>query len=215
MCHVRVFVGTRPILIVGDDYYEVDIYIPGEKLTKGVGYIQNDTVYIYRGKLKDKDDIEGGIYNDDGEYVFIEYKKTERSLYHINNVTELNPESIFDSVEKNKDTFIQPEDIEIINNNTELYTPTIKEEDDFLKYLVKKIIIDKKINLRNYKNKFATEYSLNNMKSGLNRQTKMTVTNFKLWCEILGVKWEMVVSDSGEDPINPLPNAISINSNEF
>ena len=215
MNEIKIFIGTRPILIVEDEYYEVDIFIKNEKLKKDVGYIIDDMVYIYRGKVKDKTKLEFGIYNDNGEYKFIEPDNKEKDLYHVRNITELNPDSIFTNIEKDKDMFVQPEDIEIINNNAEIYIPTIKEDDDFLKYLVKKIIIDKKINLRNYKNKFATEYSLNNMKSGLNRDTKMTVTNFKTWCEILGVKWDMVITDSGEDPLNPLPQDISISSMDF
>jgi len=215
MCEIKVFIGTRPILIVDDEYYEVDVFIEGEKLKKDVGYIIGDTVYIYRGKLKEKNPKHFGIYNDDGKYVFISPDEKEKELFNIHHVSELNPDSIFENIEKSKELFVQPEDIEIINNNTELYTPTIKEDDDFLKYLVKKIIIDKKINLRNYKNKFATEYSLNNMKSGLNRDTKMTVTNFKTWCEILGVKWDMMITNSGEDQLNPLPNDIRISSEDF
>jgi len=215
MCEIKVFIGTRPILIVDDEYYEVDVFIEGEKLKKDVGYIIGDTVYIYRGKLKEKNPNYFEIYNDDGKYVFISPDEKEKELFNIHHVSELNPDSIFENIEKSKELFVQPEDIEIINNNTELYTPTIKEDDDFLKYLVKKIIIDKKINLRNYKNKFATEYSLNNMKSGLNRDTKMTVTNFKTWCEILGVKWDMMITNSGEDQLNPLPNDIRISSEDF
>lgn len=214
MSDVRVFIGTQPILIVDDEYYEIDIYNSSKALQKNKGYIVDDYVYVYRGKLK-KDSELPGIYKDDGVYTFIEPKKSDRELYNINKVIELNPDTIFENVESNKEQFVQPEDIEIINNNTEIFTPTIKEEDDFLKYLVKRIIIEKKINLRNYKNRFATEYSLNNMKSGLNRKTKMTVTNFKIWCEILGVKWNMIVENSGTDPINPLQDTISISSEDF
>lgn len=212
---VRIFTGVQPILIVGDEYHLIDIIIPGNKLKKGVGYIIDGMVYVYRGKLKDPDERTPGLYNKDGEYIRIEPKGKDIELYDIDNVTELNLESIFNKVENEKESFIQPEDVEIINNNAELYTPTIKEDDDFLKYLVKKIIIDKRINLRNYKDKFATDYSMNNMKSGLNRKTKMTVTNFKSWCEALGVNWRIIISDSGEDTNNPLPNDIEISSDEF
>jgi hypothetical protein len=69
--------------------------------------------------------------------------------------------------------------------------------------------------LKNYKNKFSNQYGLNNMKSSLNKGTKMTVLNFVRWCEILGLKWNMTVEDNGGDRSNPLPDVIEINSEQF
>ena len=103
-------------------------------------------------------------------------------------------------------------DIEIINNNSEIFTPTIRPEDDFLKYIVKKAILDKKINLKNYRERFSNDYALNNMKSGLSKSTKMTVPNFIKWCEILGLDWEMTIKDNGDDTINPLSENIYISN---
>ena len=213
----RVFVGSKPVIIIGDDeFYDVEVFIPGEKLVKNTGYIIGDYVYIYRGKLKDENTTVPGIYKTKGnEYTRIEPSKNEKHLYHIDNVNELEVDSIFDTIEKNKDVFIQPEDIEIINNNSEVYTPTIKESDDFLKYVIKKAIIDKKINLRNYKGRFANEYALNNMKSGLNKSTKMTVPNFIKWAEVLGFDWKLSIWDSGKDTVNPLPEPIEISSTDL
>ena len=156
-----------------------------------------------------------GIYLNDGIIKFVNPKKKDIDKYKIENVSILDTDEIFRIIAADKDKFIQPEDVEIINNNAETYVPTIKDDDDFLKYLVKRMIIDKKINLRNYKDSFPNEYALNNMKSGLNRSTKMTVTNFKSWCEILGIKWTITVEDDGTDRINPLANPITITSDDF
>ena len=144
--------------------------------------------------------------------IFVEPKEKEKKKYDVDNINELSTSSIFDKVSQETDKFIQPSDIEIINNNSEMFTPTIRPEDDFLKYIVKKAILDKKINLKNYKNRFTNEYALNNMKSGLSKSTKMTVPNFVKWCEILGLDWEMTVSDNGDDNINPLSEPINISN---
>lgn len=216
---VRVFTGKANI-IVDDEFHEVTTFVEGINLKKGVGYIKGNYVYVYKGKTPEGsklDSLEPGIWKDrrTNNLIFIDYEGDEKEKYHISNVNELNLDKIFSEMENKGDQFIDPEDIEVINNNTEVWQPTIKEDDDFLKYLVKKIIIDKKVNLKNYRSKFANQHALNNMKSGLNKDTKMTVSNFKVWCEILGVEWEMVVRDNGTDKNNPLPAPIEISSDEF
>lgn len=212
----KVFVNSTPVIVMDDEdeYYKVDLYIEGMKLKKDMAYIVGDYVYVYYGKLPDDKIPKPGIYKKNDEYVFIEPDKDNRHKYSIDNVYELSPTAIFDMIERNKEAFVQPEDIEIINNNSEIYTPTIKDTDDFLKYIVKKMIIEKQINLRNYKGRFSNEYALNNMKSGLNKSTKMTVPNFIKWAEVLGVDWELSVWDNGSDTINPLPKKISISSKD-
>ena len=184
-------------------------------LEKGMAYVAGDYVYIYRGKFKKDKAPLPGIYKDGDEYVFCEPSDNEKNKYSVDNINELSRESIFDIIEANKDEFIQPEDVETINNNSDIFTPTIKETDDFLKYIVKKTIIDKKINLRNYKSRFSNEYALNNMKSGLNKSTKMTVPNFIKWMEVLGADWELRVYDNGTDTVNPLSDEIVVSSKDF
>lgn len=209
------FVGKKQILTINDTFYPVEGYYKGKPLKKGIGYIYDGVVYIYRGKKKD-DSYLPGIYKlPDGEYEFVEPKENDIDKYDVSNVTDLNINNIFSEVNINKDQFISAEDIEVINNNSSVFTPTIRPEDDFLKYLIKKAILDKKINLKNYKNRFQSQYALNNMKSTLEKDTKMTVGYFKIWCEVLGLKWDIVLSDSGEDTFNPLPEDIYISSNEF
>jgi hypothetical protein len=215
---IKVFSG-RLGLTVGDDYHEVELYSPGKKLKKGFGYIKGNYVYIYRGKKEKfkKNDLPPGVYlNKNGEYEFIKPEnKQEKEAYHTDNIIELDVENIFKDIAENKENFIDPEDIEIINNNSDAWVPTIREDDDFLKYIIKKVIIDKKVNLKNYRGKFTNQYALNNMKSGLNKDTKMTVTNFKIWCEILGIKWTMFIEDDGTDRMNPLPKGFEIDIADF
>ena len=214
---IKIFT-EKLILTVNDEYHEVHLFHEGKKLKKGFGYIKGSYVYVYRGKLEkfDKKNLAPGIYlTKNGEYVFVEPDKKEKELYHINNVVELNLDKIFEDIQEHGEDFVDPEVAEVINNSGEIYTPEIRENDDFLKYLVKMAILKKKINLKNYRGKFTNPYALNNMKSGLDKDTKMTVTNFKIWCEILGLKWKMILEDDGTDKHSPLPEPIEIESEDF
>ena len=212
----RVFTESTPVIVINDDEYcKVDLYIEGMKLEKGVAYIRGDYVYVYYGKLPNNETPKPGVYKKGNDYVFIEPDESKKDRYSVDRVYELSTSAIFDLIESNKSDFVQPEDIEIINNNSEIYTPTIKDNDDFLKYVIKQVILDKKINLRNYKGRFNNEYALNNMKSGLNKSTKMTVPNFIKWAEVLGIDWELSVWDNGTDTINPLNRKITISSKDI
>lgn len=212
----KVFIGTQPVIIIDDDYYTVDTFSEKEKLQKGVAYIIGDYVYPYRGKVQSKKHITlPGIYKINGKYIIEVPKEKDINMYSIDNINELSKESIFKSIEEAKSEFIDINDIETINNNSSSYKPIITPNDDFLKYVIKKAIIDKDINLKNYKSRFGSEYSLNNMKSALTKSTKMTVTNFLRWCEILGINFELTISDAGVDYINPLPEDITVSSKDI
>ncbi|WP_171567736.1 hypothetical protein, partial [Brevibacillus sp. MCWH] len=128
----------------------------------------------------------------------------DKEMYSVDKIVDFDPTKIFDTIEREKENFLNKEIVEVMNNNREIFTVTIKDTDDFLKYVVKKAINDKKINLKNYRHKFDSPYDLNNLKSGLQKDTKMTVTNFKTWCEVLGLKWYMKVEDDGTDKLSPL-----------
>lgn len=206
---VVVLFGKSLMIEVHDEFYEVNLFRDIDSLIVDTGYIFNgsDIVYVYRGKFT-KESKAPGIYLKNGKLHFIE--PSDRRVFSIFNIKEYSPERIFDEITKNMDSFISPEDIEIINNNSEKFIPTIKDSDDFLKVIIKKAIIDKKINLKNYKDSFKNQHMLTNLKSALGKSTKMTVTNFKIWCEALGLNWEIVITDSGADKISPLEDDIIV-----
>lgn len=214
----KVFIGPTVTIVDNDkdEYFEVETYIETDKLKKGTGYIIGDYVYIYQGRYNEnKPLIPGSIYKKSLEYILVDHTDRTKEIYHISKVNNLNTQNILSLLESDRENFIQMEDVEIINNNAEVFVPMIKEDDDFLKYIVKKMIINKKINLRNYKDKFPNEYALNNMKSGLSKSTKMTVTNFSKWCEVLGCSWKIEVKDDNTDPINPMNEVITVESGDF
>jgi hypothetical protein len=199
----------RTFIEVDDDFFEVELYSEDKKLKKLRGYIYGDTVYIYRGKVKDQREmVKPGIYIMNKEQVF-HSKNGEMEKYHVSNIIELDANNIFNCVENNKEDFFNEDDIDIINSNSEIFTTIIRDDDDFLKKAIKEAINQKEINLRVYKNKFKNEHSLNNMKSALNKKSKMTVNYFIDWCFILGLDAEVIIRDKGKDKNNPLKNTIS------
>lgn len=95
-----------------------------------------------------------------------------------------------------------------MNASTSLFIPTINESDDPLKKLIKQAIIDKAIDINRLKHKMPQKYGLTNMKSALIGKTKMSITNFNIWCELLGINYEVILSDNGNDTQDPLKGVI-------
>ncbi|WP_304576755.1 hypothetical protein [Romboutsia ilealis] len=214
---VKVLLG-RLILYVDDNIHEVKMYNPNEKedLVKGFGYIINDYVYVYKGKKKGtKKDLTMGIYKDElGKYIIVDGDLLEKRKYHIDNVVELDLNAMISYLNNNKDQFSSPEDVEVINNSTDVFAPKIDPDDDFLKQLVKQALQIKQVNLKNYKDKFSEGYALNNIKSALVKPTKTSVPAFMQWAELLGFGWEIKIFDNGTDNISPLESSIVYRSDE-
>ena len=215
MGKVRVLVDS-PIIQIDDGFYEVEPYRAGKKLKDNIAYTVDghDYVYLYRGKLK-SDSYLPGIYMKKGEIRIIEPDIEDVDKYDIDNINEFSSDRIFDEILNNSEEFVLPEDVEVINNNSDVFVPVIKEDDDFLKVAVKQMILNKQVNLKNYKDKFSNHYLLTNMKSALSKSTKMTVPNFTTWCNVFGVDWELRLYDNGTDKIRPMEEDIVIRSEDF
>lgn len=213
----RIFTAERLIFKYRGMVHEVET-IDGKEvadLINARGYILNDLVYIFRGEFKPGDETTAGVYTVGDELRFVDpINDNERERYSIKNVKEivLDIDQIIREISENKETFLDPEDVEIINANSEVSKFEIREDDDFLKKIIKQAIVSKEINLKNYAKKLPNKHDLGNMISTLNKQTKMSVVNFKRWCEMLGLKWSIVLEDDGSDALAPLKEIIEIDS---
>ena len=206
----NIYLGEM-FLVQNNEVTKVELYRDDKTLKKGRGYLLEDYVYIYRGTLKENPLC--GIYIEDGKRVFIEpTAKEDKIIYHRDNVSDFNVDRIYREIHSNKDSFLSEKELEIINSSTETFTATLKPGDDFLKEAIKEAINKKKINLKVYKDKFKNEHSLNNMKSALNKKSKMSVSYFMDWCEILGLDWTIIITDNGKDRISPMGDTIRISS---
>ena len=181
-------------------------------LKKNHGYIIRDWVYVYKGKVK-PDGM--GIYKDDsGQFVVVEGGIKEKEKFSVGNVIDMDFESMAETIKELAKKYTSDEDLEVINNSSEVFTPKIKDGDDFLKQIVKQALDEKKINLKLYKNKFSKPHTLNNIKSALVNKTKTSITNFEQWAELLGFDYEITIRDNGTDKLNPLKYEITYKSDE-
>ena len=109
------------------------------------------------------------------------------------------------------DELIEPESTDV-GSQGELFRPTINEEDDILTKLIKVVVLEKGINLAQYKGKSNTDWIINNLKSNLIANKPMSYKYFIAWCDLLGLDFGITVNDNGQDRIAPIVNEYSIDT---
>ncbi len=192
-------------------YNKENVYVV--KDINDINEMDKQSLFIHDGYLysiKGKDDCGAGIYfKDNKEYFVKEYSSDkDKKTFSIDNVKNLSVEEMRGGL--NKDNFINEEYVDFVRNNSDVFTIELSDDDDFLKRIVKTAINSKGISLNDYKNKFNKSYELNNMKSALLKDTKMSVTSFNQWCEILDLKYTITVEDNGKKSSSPLKEIITI-----
>lgn len=83
--------------------------------------------------------------------------------------------------------------VDIPPETKEIFTVPLSKGEDPLKRGIKLALGEKKINLREYKHKSPTPHLLNNMKSALKSNQKMTLPYFMNWCEIIDMSYSFKV----------------------
>lgn len=76
-----------------------------------------------------------------------------------------------------------------------IFTVELKPKDDPLKKLIKLALDQKRINTKDYENKSSSAHLINNLKSGLKGDQKMTLLYFITWCELIDMIYEITVTD--------------------
>lgn len=194
-----------------------------------VGYISDDTEYV-EGKGYCKDDGSVWIYttvkpklpdsypyiwkDEEGKLIYSKPVDDILNKYKIENAYSVNFSRVIDETEEDEQLFNE-EEINDINASAEVYVPIIKESDDFLKKIVKGIIIKKAIDINKLKARTSAKYIIQNMKSALIGETKMSVTYFCYWMELLKCEFEIVVGNSEGNDEYPLKNKIAISSEDI
>ena len=64
-----------------------------------------------------------------------------------------------------------------------------------MKKLIKLALDQKRINTKDYENKSSSAHLINNLKSGLKGDQKMTLLYFITWCELIDMIYEITVTD--------------------
>lgn len=190
-------IKNRQVLPIENGFVEVSLFDKNSELVKGRGYIKGDLVYIYRGKRKKKEPMKpASIYKVNDDYEFIDPSDNDRDKYGIFNLIRLNRDIIQD-LDDSELRHIDLSNVKI--NEGDYFAPDIKPDDDMLKRVIKEILKKRKINIRILKNRFNTDYEMNNMKSALLKDGNMSIKYFQKWCEILEVHITVTAEDISEN----------------
>lgn len=172
------------------------------------GYVdEKGRIFIYKEIAPEKKSIFAYIpwftvcKNDDGS---MKYEFSERRLkdvderFNIKNVGDYSFKKIASTI-KEDETLYNEKILNDINSSTSVFRPEIRDEDDFLKKLLKEVILRKDVNIAKYVSKVSEKYILSNMKQGLVNKSKTSAINFLNWTELLGIKFHVIIEDDGTD----------------
>ena len=130
-----------------------------------------------------------------------------RSQFNEKRLIALDTDTIASKSDANK-VYYNEQEQDDIDNASEIYRPVIRDNDDFLKMIVKTVINEKTINITRLKHVTEQSYSVSNMKAALRGTTKMSVLYFSIWAELLGFDYTVTIMDNGTDTIDPLYNTL-------
>lgn len=189
-----IVIKDRSVLPIEDGFVEVSQYKDGIDLVKGRGYVKDNLIYIYRGKNKKGEPmIPASLYMIKGKPVFVAPSDDDIEKYALSKLIKFDKQGL-DSITKDDFNDIDPELVDL--NTGEYFAPPIKESDDILKRLIKKVLQKRKINIRMLKSKFLCDYKMNNMKSALTKvDGNMSIKYFQEWCEVLGISVSLTAID--------------------
>jgi hypothetical protein len=195
------------ITIIKGEVYKVQEYQPDMKLKHGFAYLKNGLLYPYMGEFIDKFSREPGVYyvgkKKDMIYHFIKpFFIRKGSGYLESSIRSTNTKNILDIIEH--EGLIDIDSDVILSEKGKLFVPRISHDDNFLSRIVKTAIVKKKIDLNDYKNRFKSEYELNNYRRALLQNGNMSVDKFLKWCEVLDISFEIRYFDidSSVQPMN-------------
>lgn len=183
-----------------DDSEDSGVFIDGK------GYVDKDgIIWIYCGCGKPKNANEYPYFwiSEDGKKTFSDPQPEMKEKFNTDNMKSSNLYDIVEATQPNEVLFDE-EEINDVNSASASFIPIINESDDFLKKLIKATIIMKGIDINRLKVKAEQKYMLPNMKAALINDTKMSVVYFNKWAELLGTNFEVAITDSGEDKVDPL-----------
>jgi hypothetical protein len=156
-------------------------------------YVKNKA-FIYRGSVPTYDQIPYGI---EGLY-FIEATR-KYNLRHNKKYEDII--ALYRDYELQS---IAQKTVPTLRNKVhkEVFAFPVEESDNYLKVLVKKILLTMKVDMREYRNKFRNDNDMNNMKRLISSgKGKLTYEKFVEWLEVLGYSHTITLYDPEGNPI--------------
>ena len=172
----------------------------------GKGYIDNNGfiwIYSINGKPKNKNEYPYFWFNKNKDMVFSNPDEDTKKKYSINNLIDMSVVNIIDTTDPDEVLFDE-DAINTMNASVSFFIPDFKDGDDFLKKIVKYVILAKGIDINILKSKTGEKYDIPNMKHALQAKTKMSVSYFCKWMELFGCDFEICITNNNKDKTNPL-----------
>lgn len=122
----------------------------------------------------------------------------------VDNIRNQSTENLLEDVRNNKQMIYDHHLQELTQTASAKTFPLFKTYDDFLKLIVKAVLIDKNYSLNALPQAGALSHLINNMRQALTGTTKMSTTYFNQWSDIVGFKVTLIVEENGDDPMHVL-----------
>lgn len=179
-----------------------------------VAYLDGDYYYLFKGKVPENGNIkEPGIYIDrqtNEPLLAVPSTDEEKKKYSYNDkICSTSANEIIDKINRKEvEVFIMPE-------SSKAYCPEITEDDDILKRLMKKIIIDKGIDIDRFKTRFVDKNALFNFKQVLKGTNRLSMLLFDRGIEAFNLKYTIIVTEGPGSPIAaPLAEPLIVSSED-
>lgn len=181
-----------------------------EEHQEGKAYIFPDQNHIYvysgNGETRIRDNV-SRVYDTKDGLLFI--GKTNRN-YSVDKMYSCTLDDVKKETIPGKQLYDERA-LAAMNAATDKFVPVINESDDFLKKIVKTAILKKNIDIKILEPRMPKRYALTNLKTALIGPTKMTVTNFMIWCDLLHLDFDMLIYDHDKE-VCPMNQEISYSS---
>ena len=126
------------------------------------------------------------------------------SQFRKERMVDTNTKQVLKRIRNMKESLYTDEMLSDMNSATTIFKPIIGKDDDYLKKIVKSVMLEKNIDISRLKHKMGVRYVLPNMIAALKNETKMSVNYFSAWASLLGFDYDIVIYDNGTDKLDPL-----------
>ena len=172
------------------------------------GYIRDDgNIYIFSAKAPDENMMRYSAvprfwFDENGELQYLE-DRTPKHLYRVDSAG-------FSDCSVKKIDEQTPEGVQLYNEaeiadmyaSQSVFIPVIDEvNDDPMKAMIKEVILRKHVDINSYKSRVDKKYKITNLRSGLVGTTKMTITNWQVWADLMNFKFKIIIEDAGPTPL--------------
>lgn len=192
---------------------------------ENVAYLQGDYFYLYRGKISKKSEAtKPGIYllsekeysggGKKQEFIIIDPKSEEEQIKYSyeGRIQNLDPDAIVEQLKGTKQILKLS-----VPGSSKIFVPEVSLDDDLLKRAIKEILIQKNVDIDQYRDRFKDKNALFNFKQVLKKDgAKLSMLLFERGCEALNLKYAIVIEEADPDVVLgvPLRNPIRIASDD-